>query len=229
MSIKYEVSANPLKPNAYYPRALSRNRVPMQRLIDDIVSETTLTETDARAVINALQRRVVAYLLSGQSPELEGLVSFSVSLSEDLPGANASASNAATIRVNARPAADLQKIVRNQAQLERVYVRKRVPLLTALFDVQSGKENVYTAGNIARLHGDDLKFNLEAADEGIFFTPVGNGKLTRVATYAQTGMREVTFLIPADLSGEQHVELHTRFGGETLRIGRLLTVVTSAS
>lgn len=202
--------------------------MPLQRLIANVVAETTLTETDVRAVLNALRRQIIACLLNGQIPELDGVVSFSASLGEDLPGLHANASSAATLRINARTAADLLRQMRSQARLERVYVRKRVPLLTVLFDVASGREQVYTPGNIARLHGDDLKFNPAAADEGIFFVAVSDGSRTQVVTYAQTGAREIIFLVPAGLSGEQTIELHTRFGGETVQVGRLHTVVTAA-
>jgi nucleoid DNA-binding protein len=226
MPIRYEVVANNLKPGSYYPRALPGDRVPLDRMIADIVNETALSETDVRAALNALTRRIAAHLSAGQVPELDDLVSFSVSIGEDLSGADAAVSNAVQIRINAQAAARLLNTVRERATLEKVYRAGRQPLVTALYDVASGGENVYTAGNIVRLRGDDLKFDPNATDEGVFF--VGNGSTTRIATYAQAGSREIIFLVPPTVSGEQTVEVRTRYGTETLRAGRMPTTVRPA-
>jgi len=196
-------------------------------MIADIVNETTLSETDVRAVINALTRRVAAHLSDGNMPDLEDLASFSISIGEDLSGADATVSNAVEVRVNAQPAATLINTVRERATLEKVYKATRQPLVTALYDVASGGENVYTAGNIVRLRGDHLKFDPNANDEGVFFVG-GNGSATRIPAYAQAGNRELVFLVPATLSGELTVEVRTRYETETLRTGRLLTPVRPA-
>lgn len=227
MPIKYDVAANNLKPGSYYPRVIAGDRVPLKRLIDDVVSETTVTETDVRAVINALTRRIAMRLADGQVPELDGLVSFSTSLGEDLPGADANVSAAVDVRINAQPSSALIAAVRARAATEKTYVRGRVPLLTALINVQNGSENCYSPGNIARLRGDDMKFDQNTQDEGVFFIDA-NGDTTRVMTYAQAGAREIVFLIPSLLSGNQAVEVRTRYGTESMRIGRLLAPVKPA-
>lgn len=227
MSIRYEVVANNLKAGSYYPRVVAGDRVTLKRLIDDIVSETTVTETDVRAVMNALTRRIAMRLADGQVAELDGLVSFSVSLGEELSGADSVASSAAIVRVNAQPAQALVTAVRARATLEKTYVRGRVPLVTALLDVQSGRENRYTAGNIARLRGDDMKFDQADPDEGVFFV-APDGSATRIETYAQAGPREIMFLIPATLTGPQAIEVRTSYGSEFLRIGRLQPTVQPA-
>ncbi len=178
-------------------------------------------------MLNALSRRVAAHLSAGQVSELDDLVSFSVSTGEDLSGADATVSSAVEIRVNAQPAATLINTVREQATLEKVYKAARQPLLTALYDVITGGENVYTAGNIVRLRGDDLKFDPNANDEGVFFVG-GDGSATRIASYAQAGSRELMFLVQPTLSGVQSVELRTRYETETLRAGRMQATITPA-
>lgn len=114
------------------------------------------------------------------------------------------------------------------AQPQRVYVRTRVPILTALCDVFSKRENVYTAGNIVRLRGDDMKFNDVNRDEGVFLINMANQEVTRIMSYASMGSREIVFLMPGNATDAMAVEVRTRYGSETIRTGRLPVLISPA-
>ena len=227
MTIKYVVVPNNLQAGKYYLRVVQGNRVELDTLIKEIVADTSLSESDVRAVVNALARRVQNHLLLGNRPIIDGLASFSLSLRESLLSADAIPTSNARLMVNIRPDVVLQKEISHQAQLEQAFSRVRIPSLTAFFDAQTKREGVYTAANMGRLRGDSLMFNQEATDEGVFFMADDDIE-TAVNTYLDIGSREITFLIPASLSGTQSVEVRTRYSGSTLRIGRLAKPIMPA-
>jgi nucleoid DNA-binding protein len=225
MTLKYEVRPNHLKPGRWYPRVVLGERVPYQRLIDDAARETLVTETDARAVINVFIHRLVDYLAQGRVPEIEGIASFSISLSEELDSDEAAVSDAVEIRVNARTDADMSKKVRAKIVFEKVRVRGRRPALDSFTDVRSEQRNVYTAGSVAKLKGDDLKFDPDLTDEGVFFVSANGGGIARCEVYSRLGSNIVDFMVPDDLVGPQYVEVHTRHGSKEMRTARLKSIV----
>ena len=74
-----------------------------------------------------------------------------------------------------------------------------------------------------------MRFAPSAKDEGIFFVAVSDGTATRAKFYARIGGREIIFDAPLGITGEQHVEVRTRYAGNTLRAGRMKKTVNPAS
>ncbi len=227
MTIQYQVVENSLREGEYFPRVVAGPTVPLDDTIKAIVRETGVSETDVKAVLNALQQRIVLALLDGRQILIDGLGLFSVSLSEKLPSADAEVSDAVEVRVNVRPDAGLLAAVRKEARFERVVRKERIPTITGFHDVATGESDRYTAGNIGELVGDDLQFDPGAADEGIFFIAADESEV-RAATYAQVGRRKVLFLVPPGLSGEQQVEVRTRYGTQRMRVSRYRNPVLPA-
>jgi nucleoid DNA-binding protein len=201
MTIQYEVTENPLQEGTYFPRVVPGDTVPMPRTLKAIVRETGVSRTDVKAVLDATAQRVQLALLEGNAIALEGLGIFSLSMSETLDRVEDKISDEMDLRVNVRVDADL-------------------------IDVATGQENAYTAGSIAHITGEDLTFDAGAADEGVFFVADDETE-TRATVYSDVGSTRVAFLVPADLSGEQSVEIRTRYGTQRLRSGGYRPTVTS--
>lgn len=229
MTVYYEVVPNNLKEGHYYPRVIQGKRVALDQIIKEVSYETVLTDTDIRAALNGIARRVAFYLGQGDLPDLEGLVSFSISLSDNITSAKSSLSEEVEVRFNAQVSPTVIKLASQELTFERVYSRTRSPQPVALFDARSKLENHYTAGRVVRLNGDALKFDSEASDEGVFFISVADSTVTRADIYLDTGMRQVTFNMPDGITGDQTLEVRTRYGGPDLVFGRLKGVVKEAT
>ncbi len=218
MVIRYQVVENPFREGEYIPRVISLDTVELPQIIGDIVRETGLSETDVRAVLNAISDHTLRSLLDGHNVTIEGIGTFSVSLSEKLTSPESEVSEAVEIRVNLRPDAEIVNGLKREATFERVVRAELVPVITLMRDVATDQENRYTAGNIGELLGDNLAFDPAQTDEGLFFI-AADGTETRVSTYAQHSNRRIIFLIPAGLSGEQRIVVRTRYDTSRLRSG----------
>jgi hypothetical protein len=76
------------------------------------------------------------------------------------------------------------------------------------------------------LSGEDLKFNTESTDEGVFFI-AEDGSEVRVTVYSRAGETKIDCLAPIGLAGVQTVELRTTYISERLRSGTYNNPVTS--
>ncbi len=227
MTIFYQILENPLREGEYFPRVVPQGTVPLSTAMEAIVRETGVSDVDVAAVLHALSKQVRLALLDGRNITIDGLGTFSLSLSEKLTSADAEVSEAVEVRVNLRPDPELVEAIRREATFERVVKPERAPIITSFRDVATGQENRYTAGNIGEIVGEDLSFNPAAADEGVFFV-AADGTEVRAPTYAQVGTRKLVFLIPAGLNGEQTVEVRTRYSTDRLRSTRYRTAILPA-
>ncbi len=225
MALDYEVRPNYFKEGTWYPRPVQKKRIPHKRLLEDVVTDTLITAADARAVVSAYARRIAYYLSHGYPVGIEGLVDFSISLSEELPDEEAVVSEAVKVRVNTRTDAELAKESSKNLELNKVRVSGRRPELDSLRDVRTGGKNVYTPGSIVKIKGANLKLDAEATDEGVFFVAVETGKAIRADTYSRLGSNLIDCQVPADVLGQQYIEVHTRLGTKEMRTARLRSVV----
>ena len=227
MPIKYYVESNNFQLGSYHLKTEKGQLIPTDWLVKDLVSESTVSEVDVYAVLSALQKQIEKHLLQGNRPIIEGLATFSVAVNESVNGLNEVASTSVKVRVNARVDSQLKKVVANNATLEKVYKQGVLPMPVALIDVASKSNNVYTAGNMARLNGDKMEFNSIEKDEGIFFIAITDGSETHIESYAQTGSKDIIFLIPAGITGEFRLEVRTRYRGKILKTGRMKQTITA--
>lgn len=223
--IHYQVLPNPLREGEYFPRVLVGATIQMQQVVAAIVRETGVSETDVKAVTTALSQQVVLALLDGNNIAIEGLATFSLSLSEKLITMEAEVSNAVEVRVNARADATILEQVSKSAHFNKVVKPDRAPILAGFADVATGQPDKYTAGSIGTLSGEDLKFDTTAIDEGVFFV-VESVAETRATVYSRTSETKLDFLVPPGLAGTQTVEVRTRYTTNRLRAGTYRNVIT---
>ena len=213
MSIKYRMESNNLKPGSFFARVIHGDAITLDQMIPNIVAKTSLSPADVKGVIMALTDEVAAALGAGNRPCIDGLVSFSTSLSGSFDTADAAVSKeTAQLNVLAREDPACEAAVKAQASYSRQVVDIKTPIISSFLDIAGGAYDQYTPGSIVRLKGDNLKFNLNEADEGVF---VDNGTAeTRLNVYSITGDRQIDALIPADMSGTLTVTVRARYTEE---------------
>ena len=104
----------------------------------------------------------------------------------------------------------LQAAVAARAEYSREILDIKVPIIKNFFDVASRTYDQYTAGSIVRLEGDNLKFNLDANDEGVFLTDA-SGTENRLTVYSATGNKQIDALLPAGLTQALTVTVRARY------------------
>lgn len=223
--IRYQVLANPLRDGEYFPWVMADQTVQMAQTIEFVVRETGLSDTNVKAVANALSQQTILALLNGNNIVIEGLGTFSLSLSEKLDSVEATVSDAVEVRVNARADVAILDRVSKDAQFEKVVKPSRAPIITGFQDVATGQVDQYIAGSIVTLSGEGLKFNTESTDEGVFFI-AEDGSEVRATVYSRTGETKIDCLAPVGLTGVQTVELRTTYTSERLRSGTYSSSVT---
>ena len=89
---------------------------------------------------------------------------------------------------------------------------KLTPIIDSLINQATGALNIYTAGDLMQVRGDNLKFNRSNTLEGIFLTNAA-GVETRCTIYADIEPQSFTFLIPPGTTGTQTVRMAAYISG----------------
>jgi hypothetical protein len=224
--IPYEVRENYLIKGTYYPRVIPGRQVPFQQIVDEVVAEKIVDEALIRATIDGIARRVTHYLLENRVPCLDGFMTLSISLGGVMDSPTTSLGKNAEVRVNATIDGNMMDDIRRRLVTQKVHIPGKRPVLKLTSDVRSSSQNAYVGGGIIHIEGNDLKFNPENTDEGVFFVSIADNSSVRSDTYSHVGNVEVNCLVPSNLVGDQFVEIHTRYKeGDDVHIGRLKAIV----
>jgi hypothetical protein len=228
MPIHYRIEENNLKEGAfYYARVLRGDAVGLQQMIANITSRTSLSGSDIASVVTALVDEVKSILASGQDAVIDGLVSFSPTLSGsfETPEYYVTRLNAQlgiSTNINSRLRNDVAAMTTYERELNIV----KVPIISTFFDVSTKMYDIYTAGDVIRLLGDNLRFDSSKPDEGIFVQ--GSGLPIRFYSYSVIGQKRIDALVPLDVNiQDMTVELRTRYTEDgSLRVGEYSKTVS---
>jgi len=158
---------------------------------------------DVLAAVDALASRVRSSLAQGDSVQIEGIGTFSLS-ARGLADSYDEYLDPQQLDIVFRPDPQLRRYVRIHADREREAPRER--------------RDAYTAGSIGLLYGSLLKFDPDDPAQGLFFV-AQDGSETRATVYSHVGDKQVHFLIPPGLTGAQRlvVRAQPRFAPQIRR------------
>lgn len=124
------------------------------------------------------------------------------------------------VNLKLRPSAGLRKVTEKIA-VERVAEVKPAPLLSVLVDYASDTQNeVVTPGQMARIYGERLKYDVEDPLQGIFFIN-DRKKESKVATVADNLPKSLTFNVPVLPQGTYRLIVRSAYKMKGLREGEL--------
>jgi hypothetical protein len=221
MSIRYQITGNNLKPGTFTARVVQGRRVGLDALIAKVVARTSLSTGDVRSAVTALIEEVRGTLSAGDTAVIDGLATFTLSLSGSFATPDATISrDSAQLNLVVQGDVRLQAAIAAAASYERLVFDTKTPIVSSFYNVATSSFDSYTPGSIVRLQGDHLKFDAAKPDEGIFLR--ADASETRLAVYSTIGPRQLDALVPPTLNGMQQVIVRTRYtpNGE-LREGRL--------
>jgi len=192
---------------------------------------TTVTKADILAVFADLSKATESLLIDGYNVNFDGLCNFRCSIKGTFDGSTDSFdASRHSLHVNASIGQRLRKEVVNNAQITKTDTIIPAPTPAEFIDTASGTANeLLTVGNIGTINGWRLKFDLAAADEGIFLI-ADDATEIKATSVAANKPAQLTFLVP-DLTGfgpEFRLQVRSRMaiGDGRLRTGRLDTALT---
>jgi hypothetical protein len=97
-----------------------------------------------------------------------------------------------------------------KAGLQRRPRPNRGPYVAAVTDLMTQTSDVYTPGGLMEISGSRLKFDGAQADEGVFFRPAAGGPEVRADSYLNVFPKTIQALVPAALTGPQHLIVRRR-------------------
>ena len=179
----------------------------------NISAKTSLSPSDINGVVTALIEEVTQALIAGSTAEIDGLISFTPTLIGSFETQDYVVTRAnAQLKISTQENRALRSTVAAQATYIREPSVVKIPSIASFFDVATQTYDQYTPGSIIRLEGENLKFNLDKSDEGVFVH--ASVPETRLTTYSIAGNKRIDVMLPAELTGTLTVIVRTRYTPE---------------
>lgn len=225
-NIDYAIRENHLtKEEGYYGQILPKNKLGTEDIIELMTRKgTTLTRTDLRASFTILREVLEESMADGNQINFADFMNLTFSIG----GVFHSVDDSFTpgrheLKINASISKNFSLDVLRGASLEKKIVEGRVPIITAVEDLTSKMVNkVLTQGRLASVKGDNLRFAVDAEDEGIFFISEDKSKEVKIIFEGKPAMKEMMFIIPdlSSLGTKVYIEIRTRLESKSLRTTR---------
>lgn len=228
-AISYTLVVNPLTNGATQYRAVVHRKgtVNQDDIIDRMIKGTTLTRTDAVALIEAQNTAYIDFLKEGywiNTPLLNCKLSirgnFDSAADSYVVGRN-------SVAVNTSPGVLLRSVGDNiqVAKDERFMLN---PNPVQFLDPNNlVAENVMTPGAMGRVTGYRLAFDRTDLKQGVFLIAADESE-TRIEMYGKISPSELIFMVPTGLTrGEYELEVRTKVNNESkIRRGALEHSIT---
>lgn len=227
MDIKYYLQRNLLskKEDAYAAHISTTGILDNKGLIRQMTRKgTTFSEAEIGAFMVLLNETVQEELSKGQIVKLP-FVTLRLSIGGVFDGLKDRFNrNIHRIKVSASPSLELKRFAA-ALPVERVSKDVGAPVLNTIVNVFTDTKNaVLSPGNIARIHGVDLKFRAENASQGVFFVSEDGQQQVKVEKLESHSDSKIVFNIP-DLPSSVFwkIEVRKAYGrtGSIIRTGQL--------
>ncbi len=215
MSDTFKFNIAPLAGGGFTARAVRGAQTDEATMSAAIAAAAGVDAEKVPLVVQAfIQQLLSRAAISEWSPELYGCVSYRATAggNEVAPTDfhNADDLNAG---VAVAIAAEKIRIFRSTLALESMgEVGLVTPVIDSILDITTGQQDKYTVANMIQLRGDDLRFKMNDATQGVFFRS-GSAAEVRATLYGQNEPGIVSCAVPAALSGPLQVRIAAFING----------------
>jgi hypothetical protein len=203
--------------------------VPDSVLLASIATRANTTPEIAEAVIRALVAEILGCGCGSHfARRFLGILSFQPTSGGSAPSPDGF-HNAQDINASVSIAILKERIETWQQTLTLEHmgeVGKLTPVIDSMINQATGALNIYTAGDLMQVRGDNLKINRNDTAQGIFLTNSA-GVEVRCSAYSNIEPQSLTFLVPPGTTGPQTVRM-TAFINGSLRSYTYSAQITSA-
>ncbi len=213
-------------PQSYKLRFVPRDSMGTDGLAAAMTEENpNYSVEDNKTMLANLVRVIQTNLLNGTQSTIDGAFTFGISFTGRLDAPDDPLPPLEEcLHVDVHVLATLLKEVRQQAQIERLPMTEKAPLINAAQETVLGLSDVLQSGGALRLTGSNLLFDPKKADEGCVIEGTRSGRAVQ-SRFVTISNSEVTLLpdIPAQpdpWNNEYQVAIATRYTENgTLRTG----------
>lgn len=217
--IKYRLKKNNLDNGLYVAKPVDLMVISWENLLKKMQDNTALRMGDMNLALNRFLIELSTALARGETvitpigifkPTLRGTIHTATEKFN-----HKYKYNDHNINVNFKIADEILKYIKENAEVVEITdVRIPVPKITRMKDANSDKKNL-SASDTLELIGDDLKFDTEALDEGVFFIDsIGNS--FRSSYYSCNTPKKVQARVPEISCGEYHIKIISSQGKKSL-------------
>ena len=212
--IRFWLQKNPITPD---PNDCLARVQPFKVLShDDIVKEVIkldpmLTETNVNAVLPMAYKAIAQQLADGNHVNLP-LANFRPSVSGVFTSATDGFDPSRHLVRASISAGTMLNAEMEKARVEKILQPAPCPVILEYFDAKAKISNgIVSPGFIGTLIGDELKFDSNNNNEGIYFI-ADNGTETKVEVIAVQTEGKLSFNVPATLTpGDYHIEVRRQY------------------
>lgn len=223
MAVQFKVQENMLLKNGqFYVKTGSMEEISFEKFLDHMSRDTALEKNDLRSALHLLYDNLTLLLSEGRIIETP-IGTFKPTLKGTLENENDDFrpdldSNNHTVGIRFKPAKSLLIDVRKRmSQLQRLSGSTlKMPHLKSIISKFSDIQTGVSAGAIIEVRGEDLKYNPEAADEGIYLV-TNDGSESKIEQVITNTRKTQQFVMPNLANGPYQVRLKTRMGNHQLR------------
>lgn len=223
--LKFSLFENHLttEPGDYMAIATNNVTISRDEIIERMIrSGSTVTKAEALSVLEEYGRALEEFIIEGSN-----VVTPLFRISQSISGVFNSRTegyNKGRHRINIKIQPGLRlRDIRNRIKVERVEGTPARPVAIDFKDVVSGTLNdALTPAGVGELIGNDLKFNPENTEEGIFLI-ASDGSVTRISIMVRNKPSNLIFMIPDALTaGTYTLEVRSILSGtKNIRSGML--------
>ncbi|MEX2445566.1 MAG: DUF4469 domain-containing protein [Alkalispirochaeta sp.] len=229
MSLQVTLVENTLNNGlALRPRVVNRIAVEFEEILRLMSMDTALEEVDMRLAVERLKMALVFYLAKGNSVETPlGIFAAHVRGARNGDPVTPEITRDGMV-IRFRPNRTMHRDIQTSLALSMEdQMDPKRPRITALMNVENVEaENQVSPGELVHLVGSRLSFEIEAADEGLFFVNE-SGQEFRTTVYSRHGTKIVDCKVPELPAGTYTLELRARpRKGAELRTGEYANTVT---
>lgn len=223
MSVQYNVRESFLvNGEGYIAQILPGKRLETKDIVERMAQKgTTLTKTDLRAAFTILREVIMEAMKEGYQINFIDFMSLTFSIGGMFEGDEDSFSpDRHELKIKANISKTFCLDVLRHVTLEKRVIDKKGPIITSITELAGKKKNlVITQGRLATLRGDNLKFDVEAEDEGIYFFSEDKSRMIKVPFEGKITVKEIMFVVPdlSSLGPKVYVELRTKLNSKSIR------------
>jgi len=229
MSIKYFIyGGNMLGKKTNIGKVTDLTDYSTKELVERMVQgKTGLGSADIEAFLKILKETVITICREGGNINIDGFMSFKPSMGGTFESESSSFDRSKnSVYIKARISSALNDEFQLDVEVEIVQSPDKRPVLSEIFDVETGGVNEsITKNNIITIRGDNLKFDPDSTEEYLEIVNADNESETvRITKFQKVTDKEVVFLCPSLTYTNVFFEIGALMGTKTLKNGESDTV-----
>lgn len=181
-TIQWRPEVNALTiPQSYKIRYLPQNVIGTDGLAAEIAEENpNYNEELVKSIIGLLMRRIQKNLINGKQVTIDDAISFSLSFTGRLEEPDSALPPMEEmLHVKTRTSSSFLKEIRHQAQLERLPMIEKAPVINTVEDTRLHLNDVLYANGVLKLTGTNLFFNPAKGEGECVIEGTRNGRATQ--------------------------------------------------